>query len=961
MSNHTTYGLEAIDVPGFEEKYGTQGGGTRVAIIDDGLNVSHPDIDLELGVQVANGTIINESPTITPGSQHGAHVAGTAVGTADPAGDVPRYSVAPGADLLKADIWVGGPTLGDTIAAVQWSVGENADVTSMSLGFGQGLGESTVVPLMADTIQNANDAGTLVIGSAGNEGSGVAGGPVTSPGAEFNSLSVGASAEGGAIAGFSSGTTVTPNDVLLFPAGASYPDYFPRSYVKPDVSAPGVSVLSTGPLGSLVGTDPAYSLSSGTSMAAPHAAGAAALVQAATTEQLAPKTVENALAESAEKPTTQFGGQNERDIRYGTGIINVTAATMAAQNTTTISGTVTGNTTGDALAGAQVSTDTGATTATDENGTYSLTVTNDSSSTVVTAEEFGFTDATETVPLDAGDQTVDFALEPELDLVPVAGQPAFAEFQDSFVIVLDVRNLEEYSVDLADAQGVTPSDINVTVAGQTISPGESISFGSPVSANGVQVLVEIDGTFAEGDQFALAHTFSGLGDSLDVTTGPTQLTETQAPAEFTLSGFTAPPEQPDPGTPVTYVPEVTVTNTGQTPGAAEVRWFAGPLGVAGGNPVEQLAPGENTTVSLNFGALNFFNIFGAQVQILHGFDAVPQAPAATGDSAFGQFTVGDGLFPLLDPISPDLARGAAENTTVYAADVSIDDQSYEDPTSEVTVSTSTVAPSDEYVIVLHENTEGLPVLGNSGDLNGSQSNVTVSLDSQVNETTGVVAMVHFAADGQPFGAPITAFNPAADEPTPVLDTGTVEVQTASLSFEDQFVDGETVNVTAVQSDGTESAVIVTYPEDGELVIGGLTVGTFDNETVQVPIEDTGGLPGNHTAHLIPTDGLSQSYEPGDNVSAETANNISDQQTASVGIDLEGNNETATDTTGDGNLDNANGDSEFDIFDVQVLFDQLDSPDVQENVELFDFADLDDDRVSIFDVQALFTDLQAQSS
>ncbi len=955
-ANHNvTYGLDAIDVPGFEETYNTQGEGTRVAIIDDGLNVSHPDIDVKLGVQVADGQVINESPTITPGSQHGAHVAGTAVGTADPAGDVPRYSVAPGADLLKADIWVGDPTLGDTITAVQWSVGENADVTSMSLGFGQGVGESTVVPLMADTIQNAEDAGTLVIGSAGNEGSGAAGGPVTSPGAEFNGLSVGASAEGGAIAGFSSGTTVTPNDVLLFPAGASYPDYFPREYLKPDVAAPGVGVLSTGPLGTLVAEDPAYSLSSGTSMAAPHAAGAAALVQAATTEQLDPTTIESALAESAEKPTTEFGGQNERDIRYGTGIINVTAATMAAQNTTTISGTITDSATGDALAGVQVTTDTGVTTATGANGTYSLTVTNDTDSTVVSVEAFGFTDETETVSL-GSDQTVDFALDPEVAVTPVAGQPAFAEFQDSFTIVLDVRNLEEYAVDLADAQGVTPADINVTVAGTTLSPGESVSLGS-VSADGVPVTVEVDGTFSEGDQFALAHTFSGPGADIDVTTGPTTLTETIDPATFELSGFSAPSEQPDPAQPVTYVPEVTVTNVGQTPGAAEVRWFAGPLGLQGDNPVEQLAPGESATVSLNFGPLNFASILGGPVEFLHGFDAVPQG-AGVGDLTFERFTVGDGLVPLLNPIDSGQPRGAAESTGVLAADVTIDDQTFGAPTSEVTVSSSSVLPDDEeYVIVVHENTEGLPILGNSGVLNGSQTDVTVSLDQSLSTTTDLVAMLHFEQNGT-FGPPITAFDPAAGAPTPVTDTATASF--GSLTFEDQFVDGELAEVTEVESGG-ESAVVVTYPEGGELVIAGLTTGTFDNETVQIALEDTGGLPGNHTAHIIPTSGLSGSYAPGDTVSAATAANISDQETATVGIDIDDNNATAADTTNDGLLNDVNGDGSFDIFDVQVLFDHLDNETIQAYPDLFDFAGIPGDRVSIFDVQGLFAELLAQGS
>ncbi|ERH08264.1 MAG: subtilisin-like serine protease [halophilic archaeon J07HX64] len=420
-ANHNvTYGLEAIDVPGFEETFGTQGEGATVAIIDDGLSnpeAGHPDLDIDIEASVTDGVLTNNTAG-PPENGHGEHVAGTAVGTADPVGDVPRYSVAPGADLYNINVFEGtsGASFANIFRAIEFSVANDADVASMSLG-AAGDGSSLIDPVVSDITRNANNLGTLVMSSAGNSGTGNVG----TPGAEFNSFAIGASAEGGAIAGFSSGDVITPNEVQ---PGVAYPAVFPREYVKPDVSAPGVDVLSSGPLGGDIGDPNAtYSFSSGTSMAAPHVAGAAALVQAATSEDLDPLTIKNALAETAEKPTTFFGGQNERDIRYGTGIINVTAAALAAQNTTTISGTITDNATGDALAGVQVTSDTGATTATDANGTYSLTVTNATDSTVVTAEAFGFTDETETVSL-GSDQTVDFALDPEVDVTPVAGQPA---------------------------------------------------------------------------------------------------------------------------------------------------------------------------------------------------------------------------------------------------------------------------------------------------------------------------------------------------------------------------------------------------------------------------------------------------------------------------------------------------------------------------------------------------------
>jgi hypothetical protein len=74
------------------------------------------------------------------------------------------------------------------------------------------------------------------------------------------------------------------------------------------------------------------------------------------------------------------------------------------------------------------------------------------------------------------------------------------------------------------------------------------------------------------------------------------------------------------------------------------------------------------------------------------------------------------------------------------------------------------------------------------------------------------------------------------------------------------------------------------------------------------------------------------------------------------IDVTNNNQFATDTTGDGLLNDVDGNGEFDIFDVQALFDGLSTQKVQTNASAFNFAGVDDGTVSIFDVQALFSQL-----
>jgi len=98
-----------------------------------------------------------------------------------------------------------------------------------------------------------------------------------------------------------------------------------------------------------------------------------------TDEQLEPEAIENALAETAEKPDNDFPELNSRDIRYGTGIIDVNAAAEAltGDDVQTIEGTVTDAETGEPIVGATVESAEGALTSTDEDGEYTLTVTSD--------------------------------------------------------------------------------------------------------------------------------------------------------------------------------------------------------------------------------------------------------------------------------------------------------------------------------------------------------------------------------------------------------------------------------------------------------------------------------------------------------------------------------------------------------------------------------------------------------
>lgn len=188
-----------------------------------------------------------------------------------------------------------------------------------------------------------------------------------------------------------------------------------------------------------------------------------------------------------------------------------------------------------------------------------------------------------------------------------------------------------------------------------------------------------------------------------------------------------------------------------------------------------------------------------------------------------------------------------------------------------------------------------------------------------------------------------------------ITTQSVDAAASTLSFDDQGIVNGTVTVSDVNSSETESAVIITYEGADGPVIAGLETGTFADESVTVDIEDDGGFPGEHTAHLVAVEDLSGEYEPGDSVSADTAGEIVTAETGYVSVVV--GDMPATDTTGDGLLNDVTGDGATDIADIQLLFENLDNQAVQDNAALFDFAGVQDDRVTIFDVQALFNQEQ----
>ena len=303
--DEVTDGLEQIGVPAARERYDATGEGATVAVLDTGVEAGHPDLTVDQFQEFdAAGRAIDTPPNDPSPNNHGTHTAGTVAGGAESGtaiGVAPGADLAVGAVLTECRLGGCGGTFEQIIAGMEWAVADaEADVMSMSLGVG-GRADRMVEP-----VRNARAAGTVVVAAAGNSGAGTSG----SPGNVYETVAVGAVDETGAVAEFSGGERVARD------SWSEPPTTWPDEWVVPTVSAPGVDVYSAD-------GEAGYDRKTGTSMAAPHVAGVAALVVAE--RDVEPSAVETALESTAAVPD-DAAGSSERDTRYGAGIVDAEAA-----------------------------------------------------------------------------------------------------------------------------------------------------------------------------------------------------------------------------------------------------------------------------------------------------------------------------------------------------------------------------------------------------------------------------------------------------------------------------------------------------------------------------------------------------------------------------------------------------------------------------------------------------------
>jgi subtilisin family serine protease len=315
----------------------TSGQGMKIGIIDDGVDQTHPFFNpagyaMPAGFPkgVASFTTakviaarvfrppsprskFSNLPFDPQNSEHGTHVAGIAAGNAGTqagigGGRVTLSGVAPKAYIGNYRVLT-VPTISNVgldgnspeiAAGIEAAVRDGMNVINLSLG------EPEVASgrdLVVRALQGAAAAGVVPVVAAGNDFSALGGGSVASPGSAPSAITVGATTVSRRMAGFSA---AAPTPVTL--------------QLKPELTAPGVSIVSSVPA-----REGLWSAFSGTSMAAPHVAGGAALLKQRH-PTWTPAQIKSAMALTGEAAFEEGAADEASTSRQGGGFLDLQRA-----------------------------------------------------------------------------------------------------------------------------------------------------------------------------------------------------------------------------------------------------------------------------------------------------------------------------------------------------------------------------------------------------------------------------------------------------------------------------------------------------------------------------------------------------------------------------------------------------------------------------------------------------------
>ncbi|MDP9022772.1 MAG: S8 family serine peptidase, partial [Actinomycetota bacterium] len=310
------WGLDQVRAP--QAWSATRGGGVVVAVVDTGMDFGHPD----LGGKVVGGATFagcpdqaggcgtghwldGEPPSPHETAGHGTHVAGiVAAATGNGQGIA---AVAPDAGILSVKVLRAGSRMAtgsdqEIAAGVRWAANNGAHVINLSLGARPLVGHSTT---LREAVTEAVGRGAVVVAAAGNDTLPLCAEPAYDPAV----ICVVATDRREQRATYSSGGLDASLNVVAAPGGEQL------------LCSEGI--VSTWPtdLPSGCGPDTGYEYWSGTSMAAPHVAGVAALLLA---QGRTPRAVVDVLKATARTPVT--GQRGVYTPVYGYGIVDAAAA-----------------------------------------------------------------------------------------------------------------------------------------------------------------------------------------------------------------------------------------------------------------------------------------------------------------------------------------------------------------------------------------------------------------------------------------------------------------------------------------------------------------------------------------------------------------------------------------------------------------------------------------------------------